>query len=142
MKWVSLAFGLFLITIVVLADRGELPAALRFYRAIPGGDYVGHLLLMGTLSFFVNLWLRGAAVRVGRLSALKGSLVVAAIVTVEELTQLAFPERTFSLYDLTADFLGIYCFGRLAAYLLSRQAPPELPAEHGSHRELPAEHAE
>ena len=110
MKRSAVAFAAFLVVIVVLVDSGRLPGFLGMVHAIPGGDKLGHCLLMGTLAFLVNASLGGARVGI----FLKGSLIVAVVVTLEEFSQLAIPQRTFSLWDLAFDYIGIVLGGWLA----------------------------
>jgi VanZ family protein len=54
---------------------------------------------------------------------LKGSLIVAVIVTLEEFSQLFLHNRGFSLVDLAADYVGIILFGQLAAYINAQHEP-------------------
>ena len=114
MKWFTLVFFCFLCLVVFLADTGKLPGALRVVYAFPGGDKVGHFLLMGGLNFLVNMSLpvRWAVTR--PFGYLLASAAVAILVTAEELTQMLFTTRTFSVVDLAADYGGIVCFGLLA----------------------------
>jgi len=61
---------------------------------------------MGTMSALANLTARGR--RVSFLSFVGlGTIIVAAVVVAEEISQIWIPGRTFDLYDLAADFLGI-----------------------------------
>ena len=95
-----------------------MPAVFTAVYHIPHGDKVAHFLLMGTLSFLVNLALHGRTIHLHpSRPMLLGTLAVTLIVLLEELSQIFLPSRTFSLADLTADFLGIFLFGRLAAWL-------------------------
>lgn len=117
--WATTAvFALFLIGLIFLANQGTETGPLSRIYAVPGGDKVGHFVLMGLLSFLVNLSLRGALVRLGRWYMLKGSLLVAMVVMLEELSQQFIESRTFSLVDLAVDFIGIWLFGRFAPLLI------------------------
>ncbi len=109
--------------IVFLADHREFQFIFAWIRAIPGGDKVGHFLLMGGLSFVVNYALRCRKFTVGHRSFLLGSIIVAVMVTIEEFTQLFIRYRTFDLIDLASDFLGIWLFGKLALRVCSRRLP-------------------
>lgn len=115
---VTAVFVVFLLSVIYIANQGTVTGPLRFIYVLPGGDKVGHLVMMGILSFLVNLSLRGALMRVGRWYTLKGSLLVGMAVTVEELSQQFVESRTFSLVDLAFDFVGIWLFGRLALALI------------------------
>ncbi len=122
MKWLALGFFVFLAIIVTLADQGRLPALLQVYKVIPLGDKLGHFLLMGLFSLLTNLAFQTARWRIGRLQILKGSLLVAVVVTIEECSQLFLVNRSFSWSDLAADYAGILCFGYLACWwTLKRQ---------------------
>jgi VanZ family protein len=114
MKWFTLVFFCFLCLVVFLADAGKLPGALRVVYAFPGGDKVGHFLLMGGLNFLVNMSLpvRWAVTR--PFGYLLASAAIALLVTAEELPQMLFTTRTFSVADLAADYAGIVCFGLVA----------------------------
>jgi polysaccharide biosynthesis protein VpsQ len=121
MIWLAAVFFVFLFFVVVLADVGHLPGMLRAIYAFPGGDKVGHFLLMGGLSFFVNTSFASRLV-IERLNGhLVASAVVVLLVTAEELSQICFKNRTFSLDDLAAGYLGIICFGFLAYRMRNRR---------------------
>jgi VanZ family protein len=124
MKWLTLAFILFLLLIVIVADVGLGGTLFAFLDRVPGGDKTGHFLLMGTLALLVNLSLSAARITAFGAQWLKGSLIVAALVTMEEFSQLGLQWRGFSLIDLAADYAGILLFGWLAARIVARRAQP------------------
>lgn len=95
------------------------PGWFRLVHHLPGGDKTGHFLIMGTVTFLVTLAFATARVRGRRLGVLGCVLAVGAVVTVDELLQLLFPSRSFSLLDLLANWLGILFFGA-AAWLVLR----------------------
>jgi polysaccharide biosynthesis protein VpsQ len=95
------------------------PGWFKLVRHLPGGDKTGHFLIMGTVSFLVTLAFASARIRGRRLGPLGCVLIVGAVVTVDELLQLLFPSRSFSLGDLLANWLGILSFGA-AAWLVLR----------------------
>jgi VanZ family protein len=97
-----------LITASVLATTGHFPVAL-FQRSPL--DKLGHLVCYGGLSFF-GVALFGRARRWPFLIC----LLVAA--TLEEVSQRAFPTRTFDLGDLAMNLIGIAVFGAAAAATL------------------------
>ena len=98
-----------LITASVLATTGHFPVAL-FQRSPL--DKLGHLVCYGGLSFF-GVALFGRARRWPFLIC----LLVAA--TLEEVSQRAFPTRTFDLGDLAMNLIGIAVFGAGAAARLT-----------------------
>ncbi len=113
LKWLTLAYASTLVLLIAVADRGTL--AISWLAGLPAGDKIGHFVLMGLLSYLVNTALGGARWHWQRLSVLKGSLLVTALVVAEELSQLWLTHRAFELADLTADVAGIWVFGLLVA---------------------------
>ena len=55
---ITIAFVVFLILVVVIANVGLGPMFFAFIYKVPGGDKLGHFLLMGALSFLVNTALK------------------------------------------------------------------------------------
>lgn len=117
MKWFAILFFLALAAIVIAADQGQLPHFIKTLYRFPGGDKVGHFLLMGLLAFFVNLALPLWPVEKPWRSLLIGSFVIIVVVTIEEASQGLFKARTMSWVDLISSYAGIVCFG-YAAWLL------------------------
>ena len=91
-----------------------MPGFIAVLYAFPYGDKVGHFLLIGGLAFLVNLSLSCRTIGLAKRNILLGSLVVAALVTVEEASQALFKTRNASLGDLGSSYLGILAFSRLA----------------------------
>lgn len=109
-----------IITIIVIADGKATYRWLSFARGWPYGDKISHFLLMGGLSFMVNWAMVCRKLRLGRWEVLRGSAIVAVLVTLEEFSQLFIRYRTFDLSDLACDFAGIFLFGQLASWLTKR----------------------
>ena len=123
-RLVTVIYLALLAGIVLLADNRQYHGLFDGVRSIPGGDKLGHFLLMGLLSFLLNVSFDCRAVRLfGRL-LLVGSLVACAAVTLEEFSQIFVRYRTFDPLDLLFDFAGIWSFGRLALYLKIRRGRP------------------
>lgn len=118
---VTALYVLLLACIVYLAGHQRHHVLFNFIRAVPGGDKLGHFLLMGLLSFLVNTSLRCRTVGVRGRRLLLGSLLVAAVVAAEEFSQLFIRYRRFDLLDLLCDFLGVWLFGRAALRLRARR---------------------
>jgi hypothetical protein len=72
------------------------------------------------MAFFLNTSLRVREVAAFGRSFLLGSMIVAAVFTIEEITQMRIPWRTFDYGDLAADYAGILFFGWLARCLCNR----------------------
>ena len=125
MKLITPIFIVLLIFIVLAANIGLGQSIFSFVYLIPGGDKIGHFVLMGFLSFLVNWIMKASRIRILGFDLLKGTLIVLAVVTIEEFTQIFIKFRGFSLIDLLFDYAGIILVGRLAAYLISRRDVPE-----------------
>jgi VanZ family protein len=112
-RWAWLLFPHLSIIVVasVLAACHRLPRV-----ALNGGlDKLGHLLLLGGLSFFaVGFFDRARWVRV--------ACVLGALSALEEASQAWFPARTVDAWDLAANLLGI-ALGAIAAARLTRPSP-------------------
>lgn len=100
--------------VLFVANAGLGGTYFSFIYDLPLGDKIGHFVLMGTLSFMVNMALRARRIRIGRKQVLLGSLLVFVLVTLEEFSQIWLSTRTFSLMDLVFDYAGIWVCGRLA----------------------------
>jgi len=112
--------------IVVLADIRETQFLFNFIRRLPFGDKVGHFFLMGMFSFVVNLALSARTTGVWKLRYMLGSVIVLAIVTVEEFSQIFVRGRTFDAGDLAADAAGILLFGEAARLIVGRHSKARL----------------
>jgi polysaccharide biosynthesis protein VpsQ len=114
MKWLTIFFILFILLIIILADTGNLGILAFIYR-IPFADKVGHFILYGILTLLINLTLFRSMPHQKRvkLAAISG-LILIALIGIEELSQRSFSNRTFSLEDLSASYLGVVFFSWLA----------------------------
>jgi VanZ family protein len=121
MKWLTGLYFLLLGVIVFMADQKKYQPLFQHVRALPYGDKLGHLILMGLFSFLLNMALGCRTLRVWKIELLKGSLAVALVVTLEEFSQIFIRYRTFDAGDLVFDYLGIFSFGLLARLLTRRR---------------------
>ncbi len=108
--------------IVVLADVRETQFLFEFIRSLPFGDKIGHFCLMGMFSLLVNLAFNAKYFQFWKLNYLFGSLMVMAIVTAEEFSQIFIRGRSFDLSDLLFDFAGILIFGETARFICRKVA--------------------
>ena len=113
MKTFSITILLLFMTLLIATNSGNFPPWLNFYRKIPYGDKVGHFFIMGFLAFAINCLMKNACFQIKGWRILKGSLLVALFVTIEEPLQVYIPNRTFSYFDLIANYLGIMTSGFL-----------------------------
>jgi VanZ family protein len=115
MKWLAILFALFLLLIVILADIGALPHFLQVWIDLPYGDKVGHFILYGILTLLVDLALfRSLPNRSPKRVAVRSGWILAILIGLEEFSQQFFANRTFSLKDLAASYLGLIFFSWLA----------------------------
>lgn len=97
------------LSIIVIADQGRADLFWGIVGRIPCGDKLGHLGLVGTLSFLLNLLLAGRPAP-GRFSSMMlGSLILLAFMTLEEASQAFIPHRSFDLLDGLANLIGVFC---------------------------------
>jgi polysaccharide biosynthesis protein VpsQ len=114
MKWITALFALFIILIIILADRGQL-GILKLVNQIPYGDKAGHFILYGILTLLIDLTLfRALPLRSPKPVAVISGLTLALLIGLEEFSQQYFASRTFSLRDLFASYLGVIFFTWLA----------------------------
>ena len=126
-KWVLVVYVSLLLLLIISADAGWGRRFWHLVQRIPLGDKAGHFILFGALSFLVNWVLHASEFRLGRLRVLKGSVILMALVFLEELSQLGFRSRSFDVYDLLADALGIWLFGVWARHRLQSKNRPATP---------------
>lgn len=117
MKRLAILFALFIVLIILAADLGVGSSFFALVNQIPGADKSGHFILIGLLAFFVIWSVMETYPTSSRSAWIKGMLALAAIVTLEECSQVFLRFRGFSLIDLVFDYLGILFFGCLAAFL-------------------------
>src|SRR3990172_4348598 len=111
MKWLAILFAFLLLLIIVLADMGALPNFLRVWKDLPYGDKAGHFILYGILTLLVDLaLLRSIPRRSPILVVVTIGLILAVLIGLEEFSQQYFANRTSSLTDLLASYLGVIFF--------------------------------
>jgi hypothetical protein len=122
-RWLPFSLWfLFVGGVVVCADEGKIRAFLAWVNSIPLGDKVGHVFLIGTLASLLNHALAGRTVTIARWRVPLAPLLVAAMMTCEETSQIWIPSRTFDLLDLAANYTGCIAAGLLAHWLALRTA--------------------
>jgi polysaccharide biosynthesis protein VpsQ len=116
----SIAWLVFLGWIVYNADMGTLSRYMAQFYNYRYGDKVGHFILMGSLALLLNLSFPGLQFHFWK-RRLPGAGILAAIpITLEECSQIFFKTRTFSLFDLSADYLGIALIGTVLFLLIRK----------------------
>ena len=90
--------------ICAVADGGWGRAIFPFLYAHRHMDTLGHFVLIGLITGIVHWCIPTDRYRgFWMLTAM-----IAAVITLEEISQLWFPARNFSWTDLTADYLGLF----------------------------------
>ena len=121
MKWLAILFAFLLLLIIVLADMGALPNFLRVWKDLPYGDKAGHFILYGILTLLVDLALfRSLPRRSPKRVVVMIGLILAVLIGLEEFSQQYFTNRTSSLTDLIASYLGAIFFSWLALRIVRR----------------------
>lgn len=101
-----LGFFLFISYIIFLADTADYNFAFRVVGDIPYGDKIAHASLYGMMGLLLNYGLGYRKINL----FFVGSIIVLTFATIEECTQYYIPSRTFDLWDLFADFVGVSLF--------------------------------
>lgn len=123
MKYIAAFFTLFIIIVIVLADRDAIPPFIKVLYDFENGDKLGHFILYGLLNFFITLtFIRALPNRDSNRMALSVGLILALIVTAEEFSQQFFSARTFDLIDLAASFVGLLVGGWAAWQIKKRRS--------------------
>jgi hypothetical protein len=94
------------------------PEVFSFVRQVSQGDKIAHFLLFGMLAWLCVL----QAWKSGCFFVGPGIALTVVYAIADELTQLFFDSRSFSLLDLIADLAGIVIFSS-AAIIYSVKAP-------------------
>ena len=120
-KWLlpTALYFLLLLTIMLLADTGNLP--LELLVKIPYYDTIGHFVLYGIASFLSHRAINRRMLVIFHLPLPLGPLLFSCFTVIEEMLQELLPNRTFSLIDMGASLLGIVLF----YWLPEKFFPPE-----------------
>ena len=129
MRRFAYIFGIIIVIIVVLTDMRKLGPIGGLYD-FPYGDKVGHFLLFGLFSLVVNLSMYESKLTAAaspdiapeyKRTTILTSLIIAIFAGMEELSQIWFPSRTASIYDLLASCQGISLFTWLFLSLIKKE---------------------
>ncbi len=115
MKYIAVLFTLFIVGVIILADRNALPPFVHAIYNFPNGDKLGHFTLFGLLNFFITRAFLSSHLSESRSwVTLSIGLILALLIALEEYSQQFFSVRTFDLVDLLASYLGLIVGGWLA----------------------------
>lgn len=110
---IPLSFFLLLCYIIFLADTADYNFAFYLVGYIPYGDKIMHALLFGTMAFALNYGLTYKSIKVEMFQPTQiqlGAVIVLLFAFFEEMSQYFIPSRTFDLWDLVADGVGVILF--------------------------------
>ena len=113
-------FGLFCVTIILAANFQIGQPVFIAVHSFPLGDKIAHFLLVGCLAMLLNTAMNAATVRLGPVIFLRGSLILYVLTTLEEMSNLLQPYRSFSLGDMLFNCLGIFVFGCVCVVMRRR----------------------
>jgi VanZ family protein len=114
----------FFVFIIVSANARSMPPFIKSLYAFPGGDKLGHVVLMGALSTLANAT-SAVFTRTHKASTMfVATLIVTALVVAEEFSQQFFASRTMAWDDLACSLIGVWVvgFGGVTLWLRRRLA--------------------
>ena len=103
-------FGLtfLLLFLIIFANSGQATAYIQLMMQVPFGDKIMHLTMLGSLSFLINKALNNRSINWQKSPFLLGSCCLAAVMTLEEISQIWIVSRNFEWLDLACNYTGIY----------------------------------
>jgi len=110
----AFAYFIFIAFTIVSVNLGWKWFFLEWTSSLPYRDKILHFFLIGILSFFVNLLLKGKRVSLFSKSILLGCLGLVIFTTIEECSQHFLVRRNFELLDMACNYMGIFVFGNIA----------------------------
>jgi len=105
-----LSFFIFISFIIYLADTANYNFAFSIVKHIPYGDKVMHLLLYGIMALSLNYGLNFKSHKILGFNMQLGAIIVLTFAIIEEGTQYYIPSRSFDLYDILSDIIGVVVF--------------------------------
>jgi hypothetical protein len=116
--WPQLSLALL---VTFMAYLGLIPYTLL---AWPYADKVLHMLLIGALAFWLNLWWPEWQLQIRQLRLPVAIVLPFMLAALEEVLQSWSPLRTFDMVDLASDLVGLLFFYALSRWVLARLTPP------------------
>ena len=121
---VSLAFVALLLALTVLADTGRLGPLQEVY-SYRYGDKAGHFVMLGVVTLLVDLALLQVTERRNPFALIAtAGLAIAALISLEEMSQLWIPRRNPDVFDLLASHAGIVAASLIALSLKGQVSKP------------------
>ena len=117
--WLQIAVAL---VVTQMAYLDVLPGHLLRW---PFADKVFHFLLIGSIAFWLNLWLNGRRMPLGSWSVPLALLIPFGIALLEEGIQYFSPVRSASFSDLISDLAGLVFFWWLSQIVINKRVTVE-----------------
>jgi len=118
LKLIGYLFIGFIAVVLVYVDMGWKMFIFDWIDYLPFRDKTGHFLLIGGLTFFVNIVLNLKQIQISKHQFLLGSVLVLVFVTFEEASQHFISTRNCELLDLICNYIGIFVFGKFVIDIL------------------------
>lgn len=115
LKWIGVSFVFFIAFIITAVNLKWNLGCIGYINYIPFGDKICHFLLIGTLTYFVNVLFDRKRIMLFTKPVLLGSLCVFTFISFEEASQFFLAHRNCEVLDLIANYLGVYVFSRIAS---------------------------
>ena len=105
---------------MLIANTGNGTYLFTILNMFPYGDKWLHLILMGSLTAGLNLSLNFRFSNIRNRKILTGTLIMAVLISLEEVSQGFIPYRNFEVLDVVCNYIGIFGLGTIP-YLLSKR---------------------
>lgn len=119
----SLAFFLFILWIIYMADTGQHSVFFDLAKSIPYGDKIAHTALYGMFALLMNLVLQCRTILLWNYKLHLGTVIVGIFGGLEEISQAFFVTRSCDWADLGADAVGLVLATLLLKALSQRDNP-------------------
>lgn len=119
-------FSLFIIGVIIAANRGTLGSSFTLAYQIPHYDKIGHFVLMGILAFLAIISLVPRMRGTQQNSTVKVGGILLIIIALEEASQYFIPNRTFSIADYLCGVAGVLLAGFLSKWLPLKKRAVEI----------------
>ncbi|WP_194868226.1 VanZ family protein [Pseudoalteromonas sp. PPB1] len=106
-SFVAMSFFVFIVWVIYLANTGQDSIFFDLVRSIPNGDKLGHVSLCGILTALFIVCCKFRSFAFGNAHVYYGVAIVLTLVCLEELSQAFISTRTFDLFDMVANIVGI-----------------------------------
>ena len=102
---------------MTIANTGNGTYLLAILNSVPYGDKLLHILLMGSLTVGLNLSLNFRFSKLWSREVLTGTIIMAVLISLEEISQGFIPYRNFEVLDLVCNYIGIFVLGSIPYFL-------------------------